>query len=98
MLRYAFLLPALIGLAGLGAAKNSGWRNLCLALLVLAGTLGMSSCAQRYRYLNHGPPPNTGTPIGSYIITVQAQASAGSDTVTPPSQPQLTLVVAAPKS
>ena len=98
MLRFAFILPALIGLAGLGAARNRGWRNLCLALLVLAGTLGMSSCAQRYRYLNHGPPPNTGTPLGSYIITIEAQSSTGSATTTPPTQPQLTLVVAAPKS
>jgi hypothetical protein len=54
--RYAFVFPALFGLAGLGACKRKGLRNLALGLVTLAGVLGMSSCAQRYKYLNHGPP------------------------------------------
>ena len=37
----------------------------------------MTACSQRYNYLNHGPPGNTGTPAGSYIITVEAQSSTG---------------------
>ena len=93
--RYAFVLPFLFGLAGLGAGKRKTWRNLALGMLVFAGVMGMTSCAQRYRYLNHGPPPNEGTPIGSYAVTIQASSSTGAETTTPPTLPQITLVVTA---
>ena len=49
--------------------------------------------SQRYKYLNHGPPGNTGTPTGSYTVTVDAQSSTGSSTITPPTQPQITLII-----
>jgi hypothetical protein len=93
MSAYAFVFPALFGLAGLGSCKRRAWRNLALGVLALAGAMSMTACAQRYKYLNHGPPGNPGTPTGSYTITVQAQSSNGSFTVTPPTQPQLTLVI-----
>lgn len=95
MQRYAFVLPLLFGLAGLGARKQKTWRNLALGMLVFAGAMGMTSCAQRYKYLNHGPPPNQGTPVGSYTVTVQASSSTGAQTTTPPTLPQITLVVTA---
>ena len=53
----------------------------------------MTACSQRYNYLNHGPPGNTGTPTGNYAVTVDAQSSNGSFTITPPTQPQLTLTI-----
>jgi hypothetical protein len=93
MQRYAFIFPALFGLAGLGTCKRRAWRNLAVGVLALAGAMSMTACAQRYKYLNHGPPGNTGTPIGSYTVTVDAQSSNGSFTVTPPTQPQITLVI-----
>jgi hypothetical protein len=93
--RYALVFPALFGLVGLGACKRRAWRNLGLGMLALAATLSMTACAQRYYYLNHGPPDNTGTPIGSYALTVDAQSSNGSLTITPPTEPQLTLTVTA---
>jgi Bacterial Ig-like domain (group 3) len=96
--RYAFAFPVLFGLAGLGACKRRNWRNLCMGVLALAGALGMTACSQRYNYLNHGPLNNPGTPIGSYTITVQASSSTGSQTTTPPTQPQVTLTVTAAKS
>ncbi len=96
--RYAFAFPVLFGLAGLGARKRRTWCNLALGVLALAGALGMTACSERYNYLNHGPPNNPGTPIGSYTVTVQASSSAGSETTTPPTQPQITLVVTAAKS
>jgi hypothetical protein len=92
---YAFVFPAVFGLAGLGACKRRAWRNLALGMLAFAGAMGMTACSQRYNYLNHGPPGNLGTPTGSYIVTVDAQSSNGSFTVTPPTQPQLTLVITA---
>jgi Bacterial Ig-like domain (group 3) len=99
MRRYAFVFPAVFGLVGLGACKRRAWRNLALVLLAFAGALGMTACSQRYNYLNHGPPDNPGTPIGAYTITVEAESSTGSQTTTPPSQPQITLTItAAPKS
>jgi hypothetical protein len=97
MQRYAFVLPLLFGLAGLGARKRRTWRNLALAILSFAGVMGMTACAQRYRYLNHGPPNNPGTPIGSYTVTIQASSSTGAETTTPPALPQITLVVTAAK-
>jgi Bacterial Ig-like domain (group 3) len=93
--RYVFVFPALFGLAGLGACKRRTWRNLALGLLAFAGAMSITACSQRYKYLNHGPPGNTGTPSGNYIVTVEAQSSVGSETVTPPTQPQITLTITA---
>jgi Bacterial Ig-like domain (group 3) len=98
MRRYVFVFPALFGLLGLGACKRRAWRNLALAMLTCAGIMGITACAQRYRYLNHGPPDNPGTPVGSYTITVVAESSTGSQTTTPPTEPQITLKITAPKS
>jgi hypothetical protein len=98
MRRYAFVLPLLFGLAGLGSRKRSAWRNLALGIVAFAGLMGMTACNARYNYLNHGPPPNQGTPIGSYTVTVQSSSSTGSETTTPPTQPQITLVVTAAKT
>ncbi len=95
MRRYAFVFPALFGLAGLGAGKRRAWRNLALGILAFAGAMGMTACSQRYNYLNHGPPGNTGSPAGSYVVTVQSQSSAGSETITPPTEPQITLTITA---
>jgi hypothetical protein len=94
----AFAFPALFGLIGLGACKRRAWRNMLLGLVALAGAMGMSACSQRYNYLNHGPPGNPGTPLGTYPVTIQAQSSTGSETTVPPTLPQLTLTVTAPKS
>jgi Bacterial Ig-like domain (group 3) len=91
--RYAFVFPALFGLAGLGVRKRRAWRNLAFGMLAFAGAISITACAQRYNYLNHGPPGNTGTPAGSYTVTVDAQSSTGSFTTTPPTLPQITLVI-----
>jgi hypothetical protein len=96
--RYAFIFPALFGLAGLGACKRRAWRNLALGMLAFAGALGMTACSQRYNYLNHGPPGNPGSPTGNYTVTINAESSNGSFTVTPPTQPQITLTITAPKT
>jgi hypothetical protein len=92
MRRYAFVFPALFGLVGLGACKRR-WRNLALGMLAFAGAMGMTACSQRYNYLNHGPPGNTGSPTGNYTVTVQAQSSNGSFTITPPTLPQIALTI-----
>ncbi len=97
MSTYAFVFPALFGLAGLGTCKRRAWRNLALGVLALAGAMSMTACAQRYKYLNHGPPGNPGTPIGSYTVTVDAESSNGSFTITPPTQPQIALTITAAK-
>jgi Bacterial Ig-like domain (group 3) len=93
MLRYAFVFPALLGLAGIGASRRR--RNLALGLLAFAGVMTMTACSQRYRYLNHGPPDNIGTPLGSYTVTIDSQSSTGSETTTPPTNPQITLTITA---
>ncbi len=95
MQRYAFIFPALFGLVGLGAAKRRAWRNVALGMLAFAAAMGMTACSQRYNYLNHGPPGNTGSPLGNYTVTVNAQSSTGSLTTTPPTQPQIALTILA---
>ena len=95
---YALVFPALFGIAGLGAWRRRGWRNLALAMLVFAGAMGMTACNARYKYLNHGPPANPGTPVGTYTVTVEAESSNGSQTVTPPTQPQITITITAAQS
>jgi len=89
----AFVFPLLFGLAGLGAWKGRSWRNLALMLFAFAGMSGLTACNPRYNYLNHGPPGNTGTPAGTYAITVNSESSVGSTVITPPTNPQVTLVV-----
>ncbi len=98
MRRFAFVFPLLFGLAGLGARNRRAWRNLALGIVAFAGVMGMTACNARYKYLNHGPPANPGTPIGSYTITVQSSSTTGSETTTPPTPPQITLVVTAAKT
>ncbi len=98
MRRFAFVFPLLLGLAGLGARDRRVWRNLALFILAFAGVMGMTACNPRYYYLNHGPPANEGTPIGSYTVTVQSSSTTGSETTTPPTPPQITLVVTAAKT
>jgi hypothetical protein len=93
--RYAVVFPALLGLLGLGGRRRRSWRNLALGLLVFAGAMSMTACSQRYKYLNHGPPDNTGTPVGSYTVTIESQSSIGAETTTPPTNPQITLKITA---
>lgn len=74
---YAFLVPGFLGLVGLGFGRSRGLRML--AMLCVVGSLigGASSCAQRYRYLNYGPPNNPGTPAGKSIIRIYGTAVKG---------------------
>jgi hypothetical protein len=89
----AFVFPVLFGLIGLSACRRRAWRNMLLGVVALAGAMGISACSQRYNYLNHGPPGNPGTPVGTYAVTVDAQSSTGSETTVPPALPKLTLTV-----
>lgn len=89
----AFAFPALFGLIGLSACRRRAWRNMLLGLVALAGAMGMSACSQRYNYLNHGPPGNPGTPVGTYAVTIEAESSTGSETTVPATLPKLTLTI-----
>jgi hypothetical protein len=78
---YAIVLPGLLALAGLGALRKRSGLNalsvLGLAALLVAGTLGLSACAQRYDYLHHPPAFNPGIAAGNYTITVAAYSNNG---------------------
>ncbi len=86
----AFVLPGVLGLGLLGRKRKRFGR---IGLIVMLGALtvaGSSACNARYRYLKHGPY-FTGTPPGTYTLTITAQTSNG---VTASLQSQtLTLVV-----
>lgn len=79
---YAFLLPGVLGLVGLGWGRRHGLRTLSLLCVMLSLVGGTSSCAQRYGYLNHGPTPNPGTPNGRSIIRIYGTAVSGAQTTT----------------
>ncbi|MGC2162590.1 MAG: Ig-like domain repeat protein [Silvibacterium sp.] len=82
---YAIVLPGILMLVGLGATrKRSGLdalRMLGLAALLVASTLGLSACAQRYDYLHHPPEANPGIAAGSYNVTVAAYSSNGATVI-----------------
>ncbi len=80
-LSYAFVLPGIFGLIGLGAWRNRTLRNLSLVLLVGAMVAGLSSCSQRYGYLHHPPASSPGTPTGASTIMVEATSTNGSQVV-----------------
>jgi uncharacterized cupredoxin-like copper-binding protein len=78
---YAIVLPGILALAGLGALrKRSGLaslRVLGFVALLAASTVGLSSCAARYDYLNKPPAANPGIFAGTYNITLAAYATNG---------------------
>ncbi|HET9118794.1 MAG TPA: hypothetical protein VFN75_12075, partial [Pseudonocardiaceae bacterium] len=77
---WAVLLPGVLGLGGLAfGARRRRWlqRLSLIALLGLVSTVGMTACAPRYYYFNHGPVYNLPTPAGSYQMKVTAQSSNG---------------------
>ncbi|HTZ89151.1 MAG TPA: hypothetical protein VMA71_02345 [Alloacidobacterium sp.] len=79
---FAIVLPGLLTLAGLGAIRRRSGLNalrvLGIAALLVAGSLGLSACSQRYDYLNHPPEPNSGLGAGNYTVTVAAYSNNGS--------------------
>jgi hypothetical protein len=80
-LLYAFLLPGILGLAGLSSSRGStsrrGIRFGAMLLLVGSMVAGTASCAQRYTYLNRPPAASNGTPPGVSPITIQATSING---------------------
>jgi hypothetical protein len=77
---WAMVLPGALGFAGLAFATRRRRllsRLSVIALLGIVTTLGMTACAPRYNYFNHGPTPNLPTPAGTYKLTVSAQSSNG---------------------
>ena len=77
---YAMVIPGLLALAGVGAIRRKNFgalRVLGLAMLVAAGSLGLSGCNPRYKYLNYQPSPNFGTAPGTYTVTIAAYSTNG---------------------
>lgn len=77
---YAVAIPGILALIGVGAIRRKNFgalRALGLAMLLAAGTLGLSSCNSRYRYEHYQPSPNFGTAAGSYTIVIAAYSTDG---------------------
>jgi hypothetical protein len=78
---FAFVLPGILALIGLGATRKRAGLNklrvLGMVALLAASTLGLSACAQRYDYLHHPPTGNPGIAPGTYNITIAAYSSNG---------------------
>jgi hypothetical protein len=73
----AVLLPGVVGLGLLGRRRKIFGRVALVLMVGAIGVLGTSACNARYKYLNHPPTPNTGTPAGAYTLTIWAQTSNG---------------------
>jgi hypothetical protein len=76
-LALAVLLPGILGLGLLGRKRKLLGRLALVLMVGAVGVLGTSACNARYRYLNHPPTANEGTPVGAYTLTVWAQTSDG---------------------
>jgi hypothetical protein len=77
---YAVVIPGLLALAGVGAIRRrnfGGLRIVGLVMLLAAGTLGLTACNVRYKYLNYQPSPNFGTAAGTYTVVVAAYSTNG---------------------
>lgn len=72
----AILIPG-AGFVFLMARRRKDWlRAGMLAVLILAGSFGMTACNPRYSYLKHQPTFG-GTVAGTYPLLVTAQTSNG---------------------
>jgi hypothetical protein len=76
---YAIVLPGVLVLAGLGAARKRlpGLRMLSLAVLFAVSGLGLGACSANYSYYHHPPTVNQGTPTGLTTLVVYATSSSG---------------------
>ena len=77
---YAVVIPGILALIGVGAIRRrnlGALRALGLVMLLAAGTLGLSACNARYRYLNYQPSPNFGTAAGTYTVVIAAYSTDG---------------------
>lgn len=77
---WAFLLPGVLGLGGLGfAARRRRWlqRLSLVALVGIVTMLGMTGCNPQYYYYHHGPQTAPSTPAGTYTVTVTGISSNG---------------------
>jgi hypothetical protein len=77
---WAFLLPGALGLGGLAwGTRRHRWLNRLslVALLGLVTLLGTTACNPLYDYKKHSPGNSSGTPSGTYNVTITAQSSNG---------------------
>ena len=77
----AFVLPgvlALLGLAGVRRRAFRGSRLAGVALLLIAGTIGLGGCNVRYGYIKHPPVEPGGVAVGTFQIAVNASGNNGS--------------------
>jgi hypothetical protein len=93
---YAVVFPGILALVGLGLARKRAYGKIRLAglfVLMLAGSLGLGACSQRYNYFHKPPSGNPGTPTGTYTLVISGITGAGSGLST--ATVQLTLTVKA---
>jgi hypothetical protein len=93
-LAYAVLFPGVLALVGIGALRKrdgNGLRLLGVIALLLASASGLTACSQRYSYLHHPPAIATGTPPGTYLLTLTAYSNNGGEVTS--HNLQLTLIV-----
>lgn len=76
---YAIVLPGVLALVGLGAARRRlpGLRMISLAVLLAVSGLGLGACSAQYSYYHHPPTVNKGTPLGLTTVRVYATSGGG---------------------
>lgn len=93
-LGYAMLFPGILALIGIGALSKrgrNGFRMMGIVALLLASASGLTACSQRYSYLHHPPTANSGTPPGTYNVTITAYSNNGGEVTSHPLQLTVTV-------
>lgn len=88
---YALLLPGLFGVVFLARGRTRGLRLLSLIVVLGFSTVWLGSCSSGGS--NTSTPPNPGSTVGSYTVTVSA-TTGGANPITS-SLPAITLNVTA---
>jgi len=91
---YGIAAGIMLALVVTGATRNGRGitRGIGLASVVLAIAM-LPACGGGYGNTNNGPPPRTGTPSGTYKITVNAFTISSTDASAPSASTSFNLIV-----
>ena len=84
----AMALPGVLALLGFTARRRCAMVNLralssvSALVLMLAGGLTLAGCSTRYGYNHHAPAVATGTPLGTFTLSIDAAGNDGSAVTT----------------
>jgi hypothetical protein len=82
-LAFGLLIPAMLLSTGIGAHKRAKILACALAFLVIGGCLLQTACGGGSASTPPPPTGNTGTPAGTYTVTVTGTANGVQNVASP---------------